>query len=146
MRKTLRFRATYIGAYHIRTYQKLFIAISKSWCTILRISHDLCTKCGGNAGSLTLAVGFNGSGHAKRTSSYELSWPINRHTNLQGLALLASLMLKYLDDYPEMNDRFRNEKREDEIVISFIDNLKSLKALEMQTLGRFSDRNSSIRG
>src|SRR5436190_11472792 len=70
------------------------------------------------------------SGSQRVPFNYELSFFINSHANLEGCALLTSLIPKYIDYYLKMNGKLDRGECEDEIIRSFIDQIKSLAALE----------------
>lgn len=86
------------------------------------------------------------SGRGRLSFNYEILFCLNVHTNLQGFALLASLMLKFFESYVEMNGEIRNEQCEDEIIRSFIEHIKSFISLEniqIERLGELRDSNMS---
>ena len=66
------------------------------------------------------------SGLGQLSFNHEVTFCLNVHINLQGLALLASLMLKYFELYVRTNERVRNEECEDEIIRCFVGHIKSL--------------------
>jgi hypothetical protein len=113
-------------------------ALGTMFCKSYQNSHELCTffrKCNREMrGPLRYVVALDHalfSGLGQFSFNYEILFCLNVHANLQGLALLASLMLKYFESYVEMNDEVRNEECEDKIIRSFVEHIKSLIPLEL---------------